>query len=58
MDKLHHAFNEYLNLLHAVDVSENKIKSIDSEDSTDIAKYASYLILKREWQKVWYRNRC
>lgn len=57
MDKLQNAFNEYLNLLYAVDVSENKIRSLDSENSVDIAEYATYLILKREWQKVWYRNR-
>ncbi|GGX24711.1 hypothetical protein [Aquimarina muelleri] len=56
LEKLHNDFNEFLNLLYAVDVSESEIKKLDSEDSTDIAKYATYLILKREWQKVWYRN--
>ncbi|MBG6133642.1 hypothetical protein IWQ47_005114 [Aquimarina sp. EL_43] len=57
VEKLQNAFNEYLNLLYAVDVSETKIRSLDSEDSVDIAEYAAYLILKREWQKVWYRNK-
>ncbi len=57
IEKLQNAFNEYLNLLYAVDVSENKIRSLDSENSVDIAEYAAYLILKREWQKVWYRNK-
>ncbi|WP_148639291.1 hypothetical protein [Aquimarina longa] len=57
IEKLQNAFNEYLNLLYAVDVSEDKIKSLNSEDSIDIAEYAAYLILKREWQKVWYRNK-
>jgi flavorubredoxin len=56
-EKLQNAFNEYLNLLYAVDVSEAKIRSMDSENSVDIAEYATYLILKREWQKVWYRNK-
>ncbi|EZH71435.1 hypothetical protein ATO12_07505 [Aquimarina atlantica] len=57
VEKLQNAFNEYLNLLYAVDVSETKIRSLDSEDSVDIAEHATYLILKREWQKVWYRNK-
>ncbi|WP_025741330.1 hypothetical protein [Aquimarina pacifica] len=49
-------FHEYVNLLYAVDVSETKIRNLDSEDSFDISKYATYLILKREWQKVGFRN--
>ncbi|WP_234387158.1 hypothetical protein [Aquimarina sp. Aq78] len=57
IEKLQNAFNEYLNLLYAVDVSEAEIRNLDSEDSVDMAEYATYLILKREWQKVWYRNR-
>ncbi|WP_146052695.1 hypothetical protein [Aquimarina sp. I32.4] len=57
LDKLQNAFNEYLNLLYAVDVSESKIRAIKSEDSVEITEYATYLILKREWQKVWFRNK-
>lgn len=57
LDKLHNDFNEFLNLLYAVDVSETEIRKLNSENSTDIAEYATYLILKREWQKVWYRNK-
>ncbi|MDY8136845.1 hypothetical protein [Aquimarina sp. 2201CG5-10] len=54
--KIQYAFNEYLNLLYAVDVSETEVKNIKSEDVVDITKQVTYLILKREWQKVWYRN--
>lgn len=54
--KLENEFNEYLNLLYAVDVSEVKVRNIKSEHSSDISAYATYLVLKREWQKVWYRN--
>ncbi|MEW7289006.1 hypothetical protein [Aquimarina sp. 2304DJ70-9] len=53
---LQHTFNEYLNLLYAVDVSEAEIRNFKSEKAEDIAGYATYLILKREWKKVWYRN--
>ncbi|WP_108868113.1 hypothetical protein [Aquimarina aquimarini] len=57
LDKLQNAFNEYLNLLYAVDVSEAKVRAIDSENSEDIAEHVTYLILQREWQKVWFRNK-
>lgn len=57
LGKLHNDFNEFLNLLYAVDVSETKIRQLNSEKSIDIAEYATYLVLKREWQKVWYRNK-
>lgn len=57
LEKLHNDFNEFLNLLYAVDVSEKEIRQLDSESSINIAEYVTYLILKREWQKVWYRNR-
>lgn len=53
---LQHAFNDYLNLLYAVDVSEAEIRNFESEKTEDIASYTSYLILKREWKKVWLRN--
>ncbi|MDH7445502.1 hypothetical protein [Aquimarina sp. 2201CG14-23] len=56
-EKLNNAFNEYLNLLYAVDVSEKAVRNFQSEDSLDISQYTTYLILKREWQKIYYRNK-
>jgi len=56
LEKLNNAFNDFLNLLYAVDVSERDIKNCNSEESVAIAQYATYLILKREWQKIYYRN--
>ncbi len=55
-DRLQYAFNDYLNLLYAVDVSEAEIRNFESENTEDIAMYTAYLILKREWKKVWLRN--
>ncbi len=49
-------FNQYVNLLYAVDVPENELRQFTSENIEDIATYASFLILKREWKKVWFRN--
>jgi len=49
-------FAEYLNLLYIIDVSENKIKQLDGSDTLRLSEQVAFLILRREWQKVWYRN--
>lgn len=50
-------FAEYLNLLYIIDVSETEIKKLDGSDLVELAEQVSFLILKREWQKVWFRNK-
>lgn len=50
-------FAEYLNLLYIIDVSESEIKKLDGSDLIQLAEQVTFLILKREWQKVWFRNR-
>ena len=48
-------FQEYLNLLYVVDISEKEVKKIAPSDVVDISAEVSFLLLKREWQKVWYK---
>ncbi len=50
-------FAEYLNLLYIIDVSEEQIKKLDGSDLVILAEEVAFLILKREWQKVWFRNK-
>ena len=50
-------FAEYLNLLYIIDVSESEIKKLDGSDLVGLAEQVTFLILKREWQKVWIRNK-
>jgi len=50
-------FMEYLNLLYIIDVSEKKIKLLDGNDAMQLSENVTFLILQREWQKVWYRNK-
>lgn len=50
-------FAEYLNLLYIIDVSENEIKKLDGSDLVTLSEDVAFLILKREWQKVWFRNK-
>jgi len=50
-------FTNYLNLLYIIDVSEKQVKALDGNDMLKLAEDVSFLILKREWQKVWYKNK-
>jgi hypothetical protein len=50
-------FAEYLNLLYIIDVSEDQVKKLDGSDIAELAAQVSFLVLKREWQKVWFRNK-
>ena len=49
-------FADYLNLLYIIDVSEQKIKQLDGSDTLVLSEQVAFLILQREWQKVWLRN--
>ncbi len=50
-------FNDYLNLLYIVDVSEKEVKALNGDDILKLSEAVAFLILKREWQKVWFRNK-
>ena len=50
-------FTEYLNLLYIIDVSESQIKALDGTDTFKLSEDVAFLILRREWQKVWFRNK-
>ena len=54
---IQYKFAEYLNLLYIIDVSEAEIKKLDGSDLVMLAEQVAFLILKREWQKVWFRNK-
>ncbi|RKE98938.1 hypothetical protein [Ichthyenterobacterium magnum] len=49
-------FAEYLNLLYIIDVSEEKVRQLDGSDTLKLSEDVTFLILKREWQKVWFKN--
>ena len=52
---IQYKFAEYLNLLYIVDVPEEQIKQLDGTDLGVLAEEVSFILLQREWQKVWYR---
>lgn len=49
-------FTEYLNLLYIIDVPEHQIKALDGNDTLQLSENVTFLILRREWQKVWFRH--
>ena len=50
-------FANYLNLLYIIDVPEKKVRELDGTDMIKLSEEVTFLILRREWQKVWYRNK-
>ena len=50
-------FDTFLSLLYRIDISENKIKHLPKENFEVYIATVSFLILKREWQKVWFRKK-
>ncbi|MEN9335874.1 MAG: hypothetical protein RLZZ500_861 [Bacteroidota bacterium] len=52
---IQHKYAELLNLLYIIDVPENNVKQLDGTDTVELAEQIAYLILKREWMKVWFR---
>lgn len=53
---IQYKFAEYLNLLYIIDVPEDQIKKLDGSDLVDLSEQVAFLVLKREWMKVWFRN--
>ena len=49
-------FDQYLNLMYAVDLPERNFQGIDPTDAVEAAHQISGLILKREWQKIQWRR--
>src|SRR5690606_579697 len=54
---INNKFAHYLNLLYIVDVPENQIRGLDGSDLVKLTQNVVFLILKREYQKVWYKAR-
>lgn len=53
---IQNAFADYLNMLYIIDVPEREIKQLDGSDTVLLSEQVAFLILKREWQKVWFRH--
>lgn len=50
-------FPEYLNLLYVIDVPEKEFQHLEITDAVEVADQMTFIVLKREFQKVWFRNK-
>ncbi|WP_111708950.1 hypothetical protein [Lutibacter citreus] len=50
------SYDDYLNLLYRVDVSEKDLLKIKENDVATQIEQVTFLILKREYQKVWFKS--
>ncbi len=49
-------FEIFLNLLYRIDINEHEIKTIIDKMETDTEQQITFIILKREWKKVWFKK--
>lgn len=49
-------YEQLFQFLYVVDVSEQDMLRITRESHTNLSELCTLLVLKRTWQKVWYRN--
>jgi len=54
---LSNQFEEFLKLLYIIDVSESEIRKINQPNAKILSEKITYIIIKREWQKVYFRNK-
>jgi hypothetical protein len=54
---IQYKYAELLNLLYIIDVPEENVKQLDASDTVELSEQIAFLVLKREWMKVWFRNR-
>ncbi|SHJ57509.1 hypothetical protein [Pseudozobellia thermophila] len=50
-------FSEYLNLLYVVDIPEREFRKIQVTDVVEVAEQVVFLLLNREMQKVWLKQK-
>ena len=49
-------YDDYLNLMYRMDISEQALLQIIDGNSTYVSEQISFLILKRAYQKVWLKS--
>ncbi|MDD3721229.1 MAG: hypothetical protein PHW92_01905 [Lutibacter sp.] len=49
-------YDDYLNLLYRIDVPESELAKLKQDNLTTNIEEITYLVLKREYQKVWFKH--
>jgi hypothetical protein len=50
-------YQKFMNFLYRIDIPEKKIGNITTSDFNEAVNEIVLMVLKKEWQKVWFRNR-
>ncbi|WP_456376962.1 hypothetical protein [Lutibacter sp.] len=50
-------YDNYLNFLYRVDVPEKELAAVKSNNLEETITHITFLILKREYQKVWFKSK-
>ncbi|MFD1294827.1 hypothetical protein ACFQ5N_13370 [Lutibacter holmesii] len=56
LDLMRTKYDDYLNLLYRVDISEKELLKVKSDNLEAAIHQVTFLILKRESQKVWLKK--
>ncbi len=57
LNLLTNKYDDYLIFLYRVDVLEKELAALKAANLETTAEQITFLILKREYQKVWFKNR-
>ncbi len=57
IDLISNNFSDYVNLLYRIDISEKEIVKIQDLEVNALTEKAAILILRKEWQKVWFKRK-
>jgi hypothetical protein len=53
---INNQYDDYLNLLYRIDVPESELAKLKNDNLTVSIEEITYLVLKREYQKVWFKH--
>lgn len=56
LNLINNQYDDYLNLLYRIDVPESELAKLKNENLTASIEEITYLVLKREYQKVWFKH--
>lgn len=49
-------FSVFLQLMYIIDIPETAYREMHARDAVEVAEQIGFLVLKREWQKVWLKT--
>lgn len=56
LNLINNQYDDYLNLLYRIDVPESELAKLKNDNLTTSIEEITYLVLKRAYQKVWFKQ--